>query len=222
MVVYTKLVIESVEYTDAKNINVERNIGDFNAVSNFEITFNNVDGKYSNTFNLNDDVQIYAEVDTNPPTIKIFRGIIENIEFVGKSQKEEIRLFGRDYGAVLQDVSVQPTVFKNRDVGEIAKIIVEQNVENIVTTNNVDTNTGVTLERVTFAHKPIFDSLVELAKLSNYYFYVDTDKDVHFVEKGSLPSSLKAYWKFDDNADDTTVIDSTGNINGTSKWNFCQ
>ena len=60
MVIKTKIEIESVEYSDPITTVVNRNTGDFNATSNFSITFPNDSGQYGNTFSLNDDVKIYA------------------------------------------------------------------------------------------------------------------------------------------------------------------
>ena len=190
MVVNTKLTIEGTNYPDTMNINVDKNIGDYNATSNFTVEFNNDNGKYNAEFSLNDEVIIYADIDTQPPTTKIFTGIIEDISYSGTAGNERIKLAGRDYGAVLQDMTIQPSIFKDRDAGEIAKIIIAQNTGGIVTNNNVDTTTGTTIERMPFNHKNIFDALKELAELSGYYFYVDSDKDVHFEAKGDIPSGL--------------------------------
>ena len=184
----TKLEIDSVEQDKPKQMSVERSIGEFNGTSHFAVEFDNYDGRFSDTFNLNDEVVIYADEDTNSPTTKLFTGIIEDINFSGKPKKEKLVLSGRDFGAVLQDVTIQPTVFSNRDAGEIAKIIVEQNVKSLVTLNNIDTSTGTTITRISFNQKNVFDALTQLAELAGFYFYVDEDKDVHFEVKSGISS----------------------------------
>lgn len=189
MAVNVKLKIDGTTYADVKEIIVEKSIGDYNANSNFKIDFNNHTGIYDDTFNLNDEVTIYADKDT-AATTKIFTGIIENISYSGSVGKETITLVGRDYGAVLMDMNIQPIVFKSRDVGEIAKVVIEQNAVGIVTTNNVGTTTGTTAEKLAFNHKNIFDALQYLAELAGYYFYVDADKDVHFEVKSGISSGL--------------------------------
>jgi len=193
---YTKLTIDGTTYSDVYQINVEKSIGDYNGTSNFTIEFDNFIGCYKDTFSLNDEVIIYADIGTNPPTTKIFTGIIEKIDFSGSAEDERLVLTGRDYGAVLQDMTVQPIIFKNKDAGLIARTIIATNAENIVTTNNVDINTGTTIEKIGFNHKNIFESLKELAELSDCYFYVDVNKDVHFIAKESVPS----YRTFDKNS----------------------
>ena len=190
MVIYTKLTIGGVEYSDSKDISIDRSIGQFNATSNFTIKFNNYSGKYDDTFSLNDEVIIYADLDSSPATTKIFTGVIEKLDYQGNNNNETLKLLGRDYGAVLQDMTIQPVVYENRDVGEIAKVVVSNNAEGVVTTVNMDTTTGTTVDKIGFNHKNIFDALKELADLAGYYFYVDADKDVHFLVKDSISSGL--------------------------------
>ncbi len=186
--VYTKIEVEGTAYEDAINTNVDRTIGEFSATSNFTAEFNNFNGQYSDTFSLNDEVTIYAERGTNPPTTKIFTGIIEDINFKGEPGKEKITLVGRDYGAILQDMTVQPIIYKNTDAGEIARQVMLNNTEGLLTANNMNTLTGTTIERIGFNQINVFSALQELAELSDYYFYVDTDKDVHFEAKSSTSS----------------------------------
>ena len=172
--------------TDAKQIIVNRSIGDFNGTSNFSADFDNPDGRHSNEFTLNEEVTIYADRDNDPATNKIFTGVIEGIDFTGKGIKEKLHLTGRDFGAVLQDMTVQPIVYTNQDAGQIAKNIIDNNAESKVTTNNVNTNTGTTLAKITFNQKNIFDALNQLAQLTDprFVWYVDEDKDVHFEKQG--------------------------------------
>jgi len=183
--VYTKLTINGTTFSDAFQINVEKTIGDSNATSNFTAEFDNYTGIHNNSFSLNDEVIIYADIGTNPPTTKLFTGIIEDIRFSGDSENEKVTIKGRDYGAVLIDMTVIPVIFKNQDAGLIARTIVQNNADDIVTVNNIDINTGTNIEKIGFNHKNIFESLKELAELSGYYFFVDNDKDVNFIEKGS-------------------------------------
>ena len=183
--IVTRLVIDGTDYSSALDMNVTRTLGKSNSTSKFWITFANDNGSLKDTFNLNDEVVIYCDVGLPAAVTKIFTGVIEDVKFTGSEHEEYIHLRGRDYGAVLQDMTVQPVVFIDRDAGEIAKIIVQQNTSGIVTTNNVNVATGTILDRVAFNHKNVFDALQELGDLSGYYFYVDENKDIHFeVEQG--------------------------------------
>ncbi|MHA1867409.1 MAG: XkdQ/YqbQ family protein [Candidatus Heimdallarchaeaceae archaeon] len=190
MTIYTKLEIKGTEYTDAKQIEILKSIADFNTTSSFIIEFNNINGQYNDTFNLNEDVEVWADVDTNPATTQIFLGIIENIRFEGVGRKEKVVLTGRDYGAILQDILVSPRIFKDMEASEIVKALMIQNATNTgITINNVN-STGTTIEKITFNNICLFDAIKELAEISGYYFYIDTDKDLHFEEREKTSSGL--------------------------------
>ena len=205
MTVYTKITIEGTEY-NPDDINLERSIGEYNAVSNFKVTFNNYAGQHDDTFSLNDEVKIYADLDTDPATTLLFTGIIESIDYSGSGNSERLTIIGRDYGAVLMDMSIQPVVYKNTDCGAIVKSVVEQNAQGLVGVANVDTATGTILEKLAFNHNPIFDAIKQIAELCGYIFYVDENKVLNFVEKDSVSSGLtfdntnitKADFKIDD------------------------
>lgn len=187
MVIKTKIEIESVEYSDPITTVVNRNTGDFNATSNFSITFPNDSGQYDSTFSLNDDVKIYADKDATPTT-KIFSGIIENVAYSGKANKETLVLTGRDYGTILQDILVSPRIFKDTEASEIVESLMIQNLNgNELTWNNIDA-TSTVVDRITFNNISVFDAIKQLADISGFYFYVDEDKDLHFVDENSISS----------------------------------
>ncbi len=188
MTVVTKLEIESTEYPDKKNMIVNKSMGDFNTAGDFIIEFDNDTGQFSNTFNLNDTVSIYSDMDAASATTKIFTGIIEDIKFEGKSNKEIVILTGRDFSAILQDIVVEPRIFKDAEVSAIVKSIMSQNVPtSLVTANNVDA-TSTTLDKITFNGPNVYDALRRLSELSGFFFFVDEDKDLHFEEKNAIAS----------------------------------
>jgi len=189
MTIYTKLLINGIEY-ETESIEFERAIGDFNSSSNFKITINNYKGEYDDTFELNQEVEIYADKDSSPATTKIFTGIIENISYSGSEMNESLVLTGRDYTAILQDINIQPIVFRDIDVGDLVKVLVESTAKGIVTVNNVTRPVGTNIPRIAYSYKSVFDALKQLAELVGYYFFVDENKDLHFVEKNSTSSGL--------------------------------
>lgn len=212
MVIYTKLEINNVEYTDALQIVLDRSSSDFNSTSSFTIEFRNDNGQYDDTFVLNQDVEIYADKDVNPAVTKLFLGVIENISFKGKEQNEKVVLTGRDYGAVLQDIIVNPRIFKDTEVSDIVKSLIDQNAGNTgLTYNNVNT-TSTTVDRITFSNISLFDALKELAEISGYYFWVDTNKDIHFVQRKSVSSGLTF--------DNTNIIKSNFKQSDSDIFNF--
>ena len=185
-----KLEIESIEYIDPISMVVDRSMGEYNSSSNFEILLPNYNGQYDDTFTLNDDVIIYAEQTIGVPTIKNFRGIIERITYTGKEMKERIRLTGRDYGAVLQDIMVSPRAFKEQEASKIVEALLIQNINGGEITWTDVNSTTTTFDKIIFNNISVFDAIKELSELSGFYFYVDTDKNLHFLEKDTVPSGL--------------------------------
>ncbi|MHA1286260.1 MAG: hypothetical protein ACTSPB_02530 [Candidatus Thorarchaeota archaeon] len=74
------------------------------------------------------------------------------------------------------------------DAGWIAKDLVDHYFSGILTSNNIDTTTGVNVVRIEFDGKTVGAALEELAKRANCYFYVDNDDDVHFFIAESVSS----------------------------------
>ncbi len=88
--IYNLLTIDSTDYTTEEKVTINKDISNYNTTSKFSADFNNYNGDYSSTFNLNDNILIKADIDTNPPTTKIFRGIVEDINYSGESHNEII------------------------------------------------------------------------------------------------------------------------------------
>jgi len=190
MTIYTKITIAGTTYYNANWIDVIKNVSDNDSTSKFYCEFPNDAGQYDDTFNLNDEVIIYADVDTNPPTTNIFLGVIEEIKFAGYEKEERVQLKGRDYGCILQDILVSPRIFKNQEVSSIVRTLMIQNATGTgITTNNVDV-TVTTIDRITFNNISLFDAITRLAEIAGYYFYIDTDKDLHFEIDAGTSSGL--------------------------------
>jgi prophage tail gpP-like protein len=119
---------------------------------------------------------------------KLLNGKIDDINYSGKDNNELLTISGRDFGSILQDIIVSPRIFKDTEVSEIVTAIMSQNISQI-TTNNVNTTT-TTLDKITFTNISVYDALHQLAELAGFYFYVDTDKDLHFEEKESISSGI--------------------------------
>lgn len=188
MVVFTKLEVNSVEFQDTKQMTVNKTMNEFNSTSSFVVEFDNLNGRYDETFTLNEDVEIWADKDVNPATTKIFLGIVEDIKFVSKKQKNLITLSGRDFGAILQDIIVAPRIFEDAEVSSIVNSLMIQNASGTgITLNNVNV-TSTTIEKITFNNISLFDALIQLAATAGFYFFVDNNKDLNFLERDSISS----------------------------------
>jgi phage protein D len=218
MTIYTRTTIGGVTYTDIDNLKIDKSISDFNSTSNFSLDLDNHAGKYSDTFNLGDEVIVYANLNVTPAVTKMFVGVIEDINFSGGELSEKITLSGRDYGCILQDIIVQPRIFTNTEVSDIVEALVYQNAAGLgITTTNVDVTT-TTIDKITFNNITLYDSIEKLAEIAGYYFYIDENKDLHFEERNNTSSGqtigfqkndVYAHFKLNENAANTTVVDSS-------------
>ena len=191
MVIYSKLVINSVEYTSAEKINIIGAIGASNSSGRFNISFLNTCGVYSNTFAVGNVVEISLKKDSDSfvDGDKILVGLVEDISFKGMNNNTEtIVLTGTDYTSKLMNVTVKPIVYNNIDIANIVINIISDNVPEITTTNVV--TTGKIKGQINFNHTPIFDAIKGLAEEVGYLFYIDKDLDLHFEPKGSVSSGV--------------------------------
>lgn len=184
MTIYQKITISG-NTIDIDNSFVVKSLGDTSSSSKFQAHVNNYIGRNTGSYSIGDEVAIYSDKDTNPATTQIFLGILEGIDLQGKEQSERMVLSGRDYLARLIDRTVEPEVYNNLPAGSIVKDIIAKYTDDITTTNVSD---GLNVERIVFNHVPVFDAVRELAKFTNYMFYIDNSKDLHFKEKATTSS----------------------------------
>lgn len=177
-----------VSETLSSSIKVAKRISEHNSSSTFSATINNRHGVNAGSFVLGDEVEIRAD-QFDPPQTIIFTGILENVDYPNsRANKEKIKLSGRDYSARLMDRNILPTVYTNLLTGSIVKDIINQYTDDI-STNNVDDST-VTVERIAFNHKPVFDGIKRMADIAQYFFFVDLGSDLNFKERESVDSNL--------------------------------
>ena len=187
MTVYSTFYIGGSLISDAYDWQIEKSIGENNSSSSFTTNISNFDGVHKTDWSIGDEVLIYASKDINPPTTKIFAGILEDKKHTGKEQDETLVLTGRDYTARLMDRTVEPEVYTSLPAGSIVKDIVSKYVDNITTGSYVDDSLTI-VDRITFNHTPVFDAVKKLADLADYTFYIDEDKNLHFIEKEGVSS----------------------------------
>ena len=137
----------------------------------------------SSIYNLGNGTEVQDLASDNT---KIFSGILENIRFPSKALDEDVLLSGRDFTARMMDRTVEPEVYTTLPAGSIVKDIISKYTDDITTTNVDDSPT--TISRIAFNHTPVYDAVRKLAELSNFVFYVDEDKDLHFNAESSTSS----------------------------------
>jgi len=188
MVIFTKFTVNGSTINDAGNINVMKATSNDNISSSFSAKIDNFNGRNSDKFNVADDVEIFADVDVDPPTTKLFSGILENIQFPSKQLRETVTLSGKDFTARLIDRTVEPEVYTNLLAGSIVKDIVAKYTDDI-TVSNVEDSSKL-IQRIAFNHTPVYDAIKQLADLAEFNFFVDNDKDLHFKNEGAVDSGF--------------------------------
>lgn len=188
MAVFSQLQINGSVVPNITQTTVRKSTSQNNASSSFTANINNYIGEFADDYTVGDTVEIFADVDTTPPTTKIFSGILENTDFNGKEQKEKLILSGKDFTARLIDRTVEPEVYNNLPAGSIVQDILLKYTDDITDTNVQLTNT--TIDRITFNQTPVFDAIRQLAEQSNSVFFIDNDQDLHFEPKSETSSDL--------------------------------
>jgi hypothetical protein len=187
MVIYTKITVDGVQL-NADSMKVDLSTGENNSSSTFTADLNNRCGYTLDSFSIGDEVVIYAHDDVNPPTQVIFKGILEKIDMSGQETEDRLTLSGRDYSARLMDALISPEVYNNLEVSVIVKAVMARYVTGITTTNVATTATSVT--HMSLVNISVFDALKQLGGLCNHYFYIDTNKDLHFQPNSVVSSGV--------------------------------
>jgi len=186
MTVYAKISVEGEDYRNFISCKINKTTSENNNISKLMLSVDNEVGKNKDLFSEGNDIIVYVDKNTNPPTTKIFGGVIDDVNYTGKEQTETINVTAVDYSTLLTGSTVTPITYNDDEVSIIVKNIIDNEVPDITTTNvNVTTTT---LTRIAFNQTNVFDALKQLAELSNSYFYVDADMDLHFIEKGTTSS----------------------------------
>ena len=209
MTIYSTVTIGGSTITDLKRFKIDKGINESNSSSSFHGELGNVYGRNKDKFNIGDEIVIYADKDINPPTTKIFTGILEELNYNGYGINENLDIYGRDYTARLMDRVVEPEVYNNMTIGSVVQDIVAKYTEDI-TTGSVELS-EYTIGRKVFANISVYDAIDELADLANYHFFVDTEKNLNFKPKSQVSSNQTFNNSNTLNANFTTQRDSMFN-----------
>lgn len=122
-----------------------------------------------------------AEVVITDSGTKIFGGVITGIESQGQTYGiVEHNIDCQDYTRLL-DKKLVPDTFQNQTIDEIIAYLQTTYFPDGFTINNVDA--PVEVKFVAFKYLPLSKCIEELAKLVNYDWYIDYNKDLHFFAK---------------------------------------
>jgi len=168
-------------------INLDNNDDHWEEIqNNIEYTFINPGNqpRFMVVFRGNGGSETYIDdlVITDNTNNKIFVGVLEDINYGGKQNKNSMTISGRDYTLTLQDITIPPEVYTNEEVSDIIDDFITKYVSDITYNKTV---LGNVFERIAFNHISIFDALKRLADECGAYFYIDVYKVLQFVRKGS-------------------------------------
>lgn len=184
--IITDVTVGGTTFNDYQRAKVSKSIDQNNSSSHFEVTYDSPFGRHATDFSVGQELILKA--DDVDGTTTLLTGIIERLKFEGQGNSQRVNLIGRDYSQRLQDSTIDPVIFTNSEVSAIVTNIINNNVDDITTTNVNTTET--TLKRIVFNHTPVFDALKQLAELSGFFFYVDNDKDLHFEKRSNVSSGI--------------------------------
>lgn len=134
---------------------------------------------------LGDDVKLYIN------SILEFGGTITSVNTSSDSETHNVLVYtAEDYVHELDRRNIVER-FTNQTVNEIIDFL-QQKYTQSFTTNNVDCN--ITVKTIAFDNKKFSDVLEQLSRLTNYSWYVDYEKDIHFfpVVGGASPTVVNS------------------------------
>lgn len=164
--------IDKSELIDWPSFGIEDNVDEQPNICDFVIK------KYSGqTFvpKVNDLIEVYDDA------TKIFGGRVLSIKnsFEGGISFFQVRC--KDYTAELDRILITES-FSDKTVGEVIEYIVDNYLPG-VTYLNVDCT--IDIKKIVFNKMQASKCISELAKLVNYNWYIDYDKDIHFFAKNT-------------------------------------
>jgi hypothetical protein len=127
------------------------------------------------------------EIVITKDSVKLFAGFLTSCreEEIGEADLLIYNVTAVDYTHYLQRKKVAEN-YQDKTLKEIIEDIVSNYVDSSVTTNNV--STGPTIASINFSYIPPTACFDKLAEATNYSWYIDYDKDVHFFKREDNPA----------------------------------
>jgi len=168
------------------------------SVGSFEITLDDTDGTYSDTYSGNETVIIYLDLDGSFSTSS-FKGTVETLERKKTSAGFTLVLKGSHVSVDTLNVHVTESI-EAKNVSTTLKDLIDDYLAGF-TYNNVDTIT----ETITtnWSNKPLRECISDICNVANADCYVDNSNDFHFFEKNSITNT-------DDAVTPDTCIENKG------------
>lgn len=138
--------------------------------------------------------QVGSEIILKDGSRTLFGGFVTKAEPVeyGVGEFQVYNVEASDYTYVLVNKNAQAS-YEAQTLKAIVDDLVATNVDSGygITTTNVDT--GPTIDTINFNHITLRKAFENLAKLSGYVWWVDYNKDIHFVPQTAAPSAPESF-----------------------------
>jgi len=151
------------------------------------------EGKGKLTFLLRETVSVNVgdSVEIKKDGSTIAKGTVTKIVTERKHHRKMVYCIGRTdllYREVVLDKDHR--VYANQDAGAIVKDLIDYYFSGVLISNNVNTSTGTTVNRIDGYGKTVGDVIEDLAERAGCCFYVDNSDDVHFFLEGAESTGL--------------------------------
>lgn len=164
--------VDKSEVIDWPSFTIEDNIDEQPDICSFSIQ-KHAGQTYSPSVN--------SEIEVFDGETKIFGGRILSISNSINGEISEFNITCKDYTAELDRILVTDS-FSNTTVGEIIEYICDNYLSGVTYTNVVCT---IPVSKIVFNKMAVSKCISELAKLVNYSWYIDYNKDIHFFVKNT-------------------------------------
>ena len=164
------------------NLIVTEGIGDF------EIRLDDGSEVYAGYYSGTEIVRIYIDNGTSAST-KRYEGKVEKVKKIYKDSYQ-LQLIGRHISKELFEILVTKS-YSNTLASTILTNLVTSYLTGY-TTNNVTATTDFI--SISWSDKPFWDCIRDLCEMSNFDFYVDDDKDLHFFQRNSILYREEVIW----------------------------
>lgn len=184
--VYKIIIDTGSELIDVTEVLIEGSYTDgiTETIGNFELTLDNSHQQYSDRIPLYSKVYIYLDYGSEATTL-VFTGLVER----PANSDYKMRLTGTS--------SARRTIGKlvtysatDTARSTILKEIVSKYFSGIITTNNVQEDTG--LASVSYEDKPFWEIVQELCSAGEYDAYIDATFDLHYFPSGTITNETEA------------------------------
>lgn len=191
MVMYTKIVVTDTDSNDF-TVGSEGRGGNLTLRDNYSsvLTFNiqDADGSFETKYEVGSRVIVYMD-SSNPPTTKVFRGIINNISTSYDENRRFVFECGEEFANIIFNTVIYDSPnYINQTVGSIVIDLFNRYTTGFDLTGVQDTD--VTINDISLPYMTLEEALLTLSDLGDTQFYSSPNLELFFYPKQSLTTAI--------------------------------